>query len=394
MFIIEEFILNQKYNLVADANMPHIDQLFGEFANITKLSGRDIGASDVKNADALLVRSITNVNRSLLEASKVKFVGTATIGIDHLDTDWLDKNGISWSSAAGCNAAAVAQYVISGICYWLKSKPLKSLQTLTVGIVGAGNVGSELARCLDILNIQYKLCDPPLKKSGDNRTLHPIDDLLSCDVITFHVPITRSGADKTFHLIDHHLLQQLTSEQLLINAARGEIADNAALTQYLKNDASASVILDVFENEPQINFQLANQCLLSTPHIAGHTLEGKLRGSYLVYLAFCRCFNLPVKTQQSTLFPDNNIFDASCRIRSPNQNPNQSQNLRDALLALYDIEKDSRRLLTAEPTNLAEHFDEMRKNYVASFGDTPRRDYSGWRVENSTDRSLELLTSR
>jgi len=362
--------------------MPHIDRLFGEFANVTKLSGREITSADVKQADALLVRSITKVDQNLLDDSHVKYVGTATIGIDHLDTDWLALNSINWSSAAGCNAAAVAQYVISGICHWLKFHPSLNLQQLTVGIVGAGNVGTELARCLEILGVKYLLCDPPLERTDDSRVFHSIDKLLDCDVITYHVPITREGIDRTFHLVDKHFLQQLSSEQLLINAARGEVADNDALFDYLKEENSASVILDVFEVEPNVNYELAKLCLLSTPHIAGHTLEGKLRGSYLVYQAFCQCFGLPIAIKQNELFPDINHFDGALL------------DLSALLLSLYDIEKDSKRLLSVDKNDIAEHFDQMRKNYVNSFDELPRRDYSGWQIENCVEESINLLTSK
>lgn len=371
--------MTKKFNIVADENMPCVDELFGSLANIKKLSGREITANDLADADALLCRSITNVNQQLLQQSKVQFVGTATIGIDHLDVEWLDKNKISWSSAAGCNAAAVAQYVISGICYWLKQQGQKELQDITVGIVGAGNVGTELTRCLDILGVNYLLCDPPLKKAGDTRDLMSLEDIIKCDVITLHVPITQVGEHKTWHLIDEDFLNQLTDRQLLINAARGEVVDNKVLFQYLQKDEVASVILDVFEDEPDINPQLARKCLLATPHIAGHTLEGKLMGSYMVYQAFCHKFNLPLEVNVNTLFPDKNTMTSFV----------QSEN--EMLLAFYDISLDSQRFLSVSDEQMIQHFDQMRKNYINHFEVQPRRDYSGWKGNNDFSEKIKIL---
>ncbi len=371
--------MSKKYNIVADENMPCIDELFGPLANVKKLSGRKITANDLKDADALLCRSITKVDKQLLEGSNVKFVGTATIGIDHLDVNWLENNAISWSSAAGCNAAAVAQYVISGICYWLETVNKKKLQDLTIGIVGAGNVGSVLARCLDILEVNYLLCDPPLKRSGDKRLLEPIENLMKCDVISFHLPITHTTQDKTYHIIDNAFLSQLTEQQLLINAARGEVVDNKALVEYLSKEKSASVILDVFENEPNIDTDLARKCLLATPHIAGHTLEGKLRGSYMVYEAFCKFYKLPLLVQADELFPRKNKINISTKTES------------EMLLFLYDISKDSEHFLSVIDEKIPQHFDLMRKSYINNFLVQPRRDYSGWQKNINLNKRIRML---
>lgn len=367
--------------------MPHIQQLFSDIADIVSLPGRAINSDDLRDADALLCRSITLVNQDLLKETGVKFVGTATIGTDHLDIEWLNDNQIAWSNAPGCNAAAVAQYVISAVCYWLKNDKKKNLADICVGIVGAGNVGSELARCLEILSVRYLLCDPPLQRQGDPREFVDFSQILHCDVITLHVPITYHGVDSTFHLVDQSILNQLSEQQLLINAARGDIVDNQALNDYFINTeklAQVSIVLDVFENEPAINYSLAQQCLLATPHIAGHTLEGKSRGSYMVYQAFCEFFNLTATIKQAQLFPaenlvntqkfDNDVFDEG-----------------DFLLDIYDIENDTKRLMSVEAPQIAEHFDQLRKNYVSSESGRPRRDYSGWRSEGELNKPLTRL---
>ena len=358
--------------------MPHIELLFAQYANISQFPGRQIQAEDVRNADALLCRSITKIDQQLLKGSKVQFVGTATIGVDHLDIDWLKENGIGWANAAGCNADAVAQYVLSAIAYWLKtSEQVKPVNQLKIGIVGAGNVGKALARCLDILQIDYVLYDPPLARLNGSVAFAGFESVLCCDVISLHVPITFQGEDKTFHMFDQVVLNQLSSEQLLINASRGEVIDNAALYQYLNgNKKAAKVVLDVFENEPWIDLELAKLCLIATPHIAGHTLEGKSRGSYIIYRNFCQYFNLPIIINENQMLPPGNTLNIDLltldRIDWEGWGP--------LLLSVYNIHSDSLELLASTTENIGVHFDQLRKNYVDRYTLQPRRDYSGWHV--------------
>jgi len=370
----------KQYRIVADENMPAIEHLFGDLAEITRLDGRSINSTVLQNADALLCRSITSVDQSLLENTAVKFVGTATIGTDHLDIPWLESQKIesekigsgsiesekiNWANAAGCNAAAVAQYVLSAVAFWCKSYN-KPMQDVTIGIVGAGNVGTELARCLGLLSIKYLLCDPPLEQSGDPRQLVPMSDIMKCDVISLHVPIEKIGNYPTYHLIGSKELKQLSKEQLLINASRGAVIDNIALINSLSSSDSVKVILDVFEDEPNVSRQLLEQCLLSTSHIAGHTLEGKLRGSWLIYQAFCENFNIKNDKEESSIYP------------SPNQISLRDDNLISNLTAIYDIQSDSDALRFQDDEPIAVKFDRLRKNATQLANGNIRRDYSGW----------------
>jgi len=360
--------MNTPLRIVVDQNMPGIERLFGGIAEIIKADGRCISAETLKNADALLCRSITKVNSELLQNSKVKFVGTATIGTDHLDTDWLESNSIHWSNAAGCNAAAVAQYVLSAMAFWAKSTR-RLFDGLTIGIVGAGNVGTELARCLKFLGINYRLCDPPLKNSGDQRDFVDLEQILKCDVITLHVPINNNGRNPTRHLFSKTVLSRLTNSQLLINASRGAVIDNLALSDYLEQSKSASVILDVFENEPSVPQKLLNQCLLATPHIAGHTLEGKLRGSWMIYRAFCGVFELQEKCTEEDLYPEKNeIFLVD-------------KDITTQLLSLYDIQQESVAFRTKNTQSIAKRFDRLRQNATQMSNGRIRRDYSGWQFK-------------
>ena len=369
---VKKEVKKEVLRIVADENMPNVEQLFGKFGDVVLRPGREISRQDLIQADALLCRSITPVNKELLQATQVKFVGTATIGTDHLDIDWLNANKIHWANAAGCNADAVVQYVMSAVCYWFKVKTeteksfsLERLKDLTVGIVGAGNVGTRLASLLDQIGIKYLLCDPPLQRCGDKRKFSKLEEVLACDVITLHVPLNLDGEDKTHHLFDRLQLESLGSGQLLVNASRGAVIDNDALLDYLASPTAASVALDVFEGEPQINFSLVQECLLATPHIAGHTLEGKTRGSYMIYESFCEYFKLQREKELAQLLPLNNQLDTSFN------------SLAGMFLSIYDIAEDHRKLAQSTQDNIGKHFDYLRKNYVSSFK-VPRRDYTGW----------------
>lgn len=373
-----------KIKIVADENMPNVKQLFGGFGNVTLRPGREISRSDLIGADVLLCRSITAVDEKLLTGTPVKFVGTATIGTDHLDIDWLSANEIGWANAAGCNADAVVQYVMSAISYWIKvntetsrSFSFQRLKDITVGIVGAGNVGTRLASLLDQIGINYLLCDPPLQRTADERKFSSIQEIINCDVITLHVPLNLEGEDKTHHLFDRSQLKALGASQLLVNASRGAVIDNQALLDYLQSPMAANVVLDVFENEPKINFSLVQKCLLATPHIAGHTLEGKTRGSYMIYESFCEHFDLPKEKELAQLLPLSNQLEAGFN------------SLHSMFLSIYDIAEDHRKLTQSTQQNIDKQFDNLRKDYVSSFK-VARRDYAGWESKwgNMQDESF------
>ncbi|MDQ7048997.1 MAG: 4-phosphoerythronate dehydrogenase [Enterobacterales bacterium] len=369
--------------VVVDQDMPCVDKLFSTVAEVIKVSGREIAPIDVKNADALLCRSVTPVNQSLLKGSSVKFVGTATIGIDHLDTPWLNSKGIVWQNAAGCNADAVAQYVLSAIAFWC-NKFERDIHQLRVGIVGAGHVGSALVGCLEKLGIAYLLCDPPLAEQGDPRSFSSFEQVFQADVVTLHVPLTKTSdlgfkkAHNTYHLIDKKRLGQLVDSQLLINASRGAVVNNQALAVYLKQQDHAQVVLDVYENEPAIDPDIVKNCLLSTPHIAGHSLEGKVRGTWLIYKAFCEHFGLKVALEQNSLYPQANQANFSAK----------NMSLEQMLLHIYPIELDSKALKQVDHHQVSSSFDQARKNATQLANGMTRRDYSGWQFSEDSDFPL------
>lgn len=287
--------------IVVDQNIPGAE-VFARHGEVIRLAGRNMQAADVRDADALIVRSITKVGHKLLQGSKVSFVGTCTIGTDHLDIPWLDGQEVAWSNAPGCNARSVVEYVLAALRL-LSVRKQAPLAERCFGIVGVGEVGQRLANLLQGLGYQVLLCDPPRQHgsrapavtaeiSGEFVSL---DSLLEqADVICLHTPLIESGNWPTRHMLDAKRLERLRPGSWLLNAGRGPVIDNSALYEVLQQRKDLSVVLDVWEHEPRINSRLAAQCDLVTPHVAGYSLDGKIRGTELVYQAFCRHFALPV----------------------------------------------------------------------------------------------------
>ncbi|HBZ94060.1 MAG TPA: 4-phosphoerythronate dehydrogenase PdxB, partial [Pseudomonas sp.] len=273
--------------IVADENIPLLDEFFAAFGSIRRLPGRGITAADVRDADLLLVRSVTQVNRALLEGSRVRFVGTCTIGTDHLDLDYFAEAGIAWSSAPGCNARGVVDYVLGSVLTLAEREGVDPAARV-YGVVGAGQVGGRLVELLRGLGWQVRVCDPPRQaaEGGDFVSLERVIE--ECDVISLHTPLQRGGAHPTWHLLGAAQLAQLRHGAWLINASRGPVVDNAALRELLLDRESVHAVLDVWEGEPQVDLQLADLCTLATPHIAGYSLDGRQRGTAQIYQALCR----------------------------------------------------------------------------------------------------------
>ena len=271
-----------------DENMPFAQEFFSGLGELVPFSGRQLTPETVADADVLLVRSITQVNEVLLrENKKICFVGTATIGVDHIDQGYLKQRDIAFSAAPGCNAISVAEYVVSALVV-LSERYLLDLSSLTVGIIGAGNTGTRLSEKLDALGIKYYLSDPLLEQQGDQRDFVSLEQALSCDVISLHVPLTRHGAYPTYHLLNKDNLEKLSDKQILINACRGEVVDNQALLALKQQGHGLKLIWDVWEKEPDVLLPLIDFTEIATAHIAGYSLEGKARGSEMLYFELCK----------------------------------------------------------------------------------------------------------
>ncbi|KXS48672.1 MAG: erythronate-4-phosphate dehydrogenase, partial [Marinobacter sp. T13-3] len=292
--------------IVADENIPLLESFFTDIGEIRRVAGRHMTADDVRDADVLLVRSVTPVGPELLEGSRVRFVGTATIGTDHVDVDWLKEQGIGFSAAPGCNANSVVEYVLSVLSLHAERCGLADGNELSVGIVGVGNVGGCLARRLQRLGFKVLLCDPPRAEAegAEGPEFASLEEVLKCDVISLHTPLTREGSHPTYHMLDESRLSQLISNQLLINSGRGEVIDNQALKARLTQDNAPSVALDVWENEPGIDPELVDAVWLATPHIAGYSLEGKVRGTEMIYQALSHYLGLPVRKKAGQYLPE------------------------------------------------------------------------------------------
>lgn len=267
--------------IVADENIAYAAHFFAPLGELVLLPGRAIRRVDVQDADILLVRSVTSVSRDLLEGTAVRFVGSCTIGTDHIDSIYLQKNNIRFAYAPGCNARAVVEYVLSA----LSTLKVNIAAGEKIGIVGCGNVGGHLLRCLQAVGANVVGCDPFLV--GTALPLVSFEKILACDVICVHTPLTKTGLHPTFHLFDEEVINSLKPGTVLLNAGRGAVVDNDALLRRLQKQNDLRVVLDVWENEPAINPDLLKCVAIGTPHIAGYSAEGKLRGTEMVYDVLC-----------------------------------------------------------------------------------------------------------
>jgi erythronate-4-phosphate dehydrogenase len=365
--------------IVADENIPLVNEFFAGFGDISRLPGRTLSAQAVRDADVLLVRSVTQVDRALLEGSAVRFVGTCTIGTDHLDLRWLQAAGIQWASAPGCNARGVVDYVL-GSLLTLADLDGVALPQRRFGIVGAGQVGGRLAAVLRGLGWDVRVCDPPRQaaQGGDYCTLEEIIE--QCDVISLHTPLTRTGSHATWHLLDAPRLARLRPGAWLINAARGPVVSNQALKQVLRERDDLQAVLDVWEEEPQVDLALADLCVLATPHIAGYSLEGKQRGTAAIYQAFCAWQGQSPSIGLETLLPAPWLTQVSLDSRA-----DPAWALAMLCRGVYDPRRDDadfRRSLSEDPARQRAAFDALRKAYPE------RREIDGLRVEVQGDAPL------
>jgi len=276
--------------IVVDDKIPYIREKLALLADeVVYLRGADITADDVKDADALIVRTRTQCNQQLLEGSKVQLVATATIGFDHIDTDYLQQAGIAWTNCPGCNADSVAQYLECSLLLLEQEKGF-TLKDSTIGIVGCGHVGSRVETVAERLGMRVLVCDP-LLGNPDYVSMDVIER--ESDVITFHVPLTREGRYATFHLGNDDFFHRLTRVPYIINTSRGEVVDNDALLAALQEGRVKDAVMDVWEREPDLNLELLQRVFIGTPHIAGYSADGKVNADNMVIDALCRHFHLP-----------------------------------------------------------------------------------------------------
>lgn len=371
--------------IILDENIPLGSEFFGDLADIVRLPGRKITADDVKEADILIIRSVTQVNASLLKGSNVKFVGTCTIGTDHLDINYLDQQGIHWANAPGCNANSVVEYVYAALASmdvnWTKC---------SVGIIGCGNVGGLLYRRLKAQGVNLRCYDPNLS-IAENPDLTSLDDVLSCDIVSMHTPLVTDGTYPSYHLITTTELMKLRHGAVLINAGRGSVINNQDLFSVIQERTDLRVVLDVWEPEPEISIPLLEKVVIGTPHIAGYSYDGKMNGTEMIYLALCDFLKISPQKKLKALAPElkDNLLDAG--------HLNDSWAIaKHVILQAYNIDADNARLREAAQDSktknipINEGFDLLRKHYPK------RREFHNYRVkyhhaQQSTKEWLCLL---
>lgn len=347
--------------IVADANIPFVQECFSSLGDVTVMSGRDMTAAALAGADALLVRSITQVNESLLAGSAVKFVGTATIGFDHVDLDCLHTQNIGFASAPGSNANSAAEYIIAALLEVGRRHDVQ-LEGQSIGVVGVGNVGSLVVKKCQALGMRVLRNDPPLQRKTGAPNYVPIEALYDCDFVTFHTPLTREGVDKTFHLADEAFFSSLKEGAVLLNASRGAVVDSVALKRAIAEKRLAAVVLDVWENEPAIEVELLEAVDLGSPHIAGYSFDGKIAGLTMIYHAFCEHFGLSPKCDTSIFLPEPEV---PCIQLESGQRQDEAL-IAEAVEKVYSVKRDDenlRGIAKEEPSKRGPFFDALRKNY-------------------------------
>ena len=344
--------------IVADQAIPQVAEAFRGLGEVELIPGREINNSHLKDCDCLLVRTVTRVDEALLKHSSVRFIASATIGTDHIDKAALKRLDIGFANAAGCNAEAASEYVISGL-FALSQKNGFDPFERKAGIVGYGNVGKKLQEKLSALGIDYLLNDPPLQQQGNSdQPLVELEQLIAeCDFISLHTPLTREGDHPSYHLFDTDRLTKLRQGCLLVNAARGEVVDNQALLALLKQRDDLSVFLDTWENEPSISRELLGAVDLATPHIAGYSVEGRLRGTQMILDATCDYFAKTSTWRLQQLLPQASRLE----VKPADTKLEFWQNL---FQAHFNIWRDDAALrLGMNDDEFERHFDSLRRVY-------------------------------
>lgn len=367
-------------SVIIDAKIPFIKGILEPYANVRYMEGSDINTSAVAHADALIIRTRTRCNEQLLKNSPVRFIATATIGTDHIDTAWCDTHGITWTNAAGCNSGSVYQYIASALAWLLQNNEI-DLPNTTLGVVGCGHVGSKIARLGEITGMKVLVNDPPLERSLGGSFVS-LDYLLQqADIVTLHTPLTREGADKTFHLIDAARLDTMKPTAWLINSSRGEVVDGQSLERHLLHERIQGAILDVWEHEPDISSSLLQTVTLATPHIAGYSADGKATATRMSVQALSRHFGLPLNEWQPAFVPQppggtTMTIDAAGK--------SLAELYAEIILQTYDIADDTQRL-----RNAVSNFEKQRGDYPV------RREFHAYRLclKNAESRIAGIFTS-
>ncbi|MBK7981594.1 MAG: 4-phosphoerythronate dehydrogenase PdxB [Ignavibacteriae bacterium] len=355
--------------IIADDKIPFLKGVFEPVADIDYYSGKEINSEIVKNADALITRTRTKCNEELLDGSSIKLITTATIGYDHIDTKYCEENNIKWFNAPGCNSGSVKQYITSAL-FTIAEKEKFNLADKTIGIVGVGNVGSKIQNVAEALGMKILLNDPPRERKEGGKNFCSLDKIKNeSDIITFHVPLNKNGIDKTYQLADDLFFDQLKKKPIIVNSSRGEVVKTSSLKNAIKEGKISNVILDVWENEPEIDLELLDIVDIATPHIAGYSADGKANGTSVCVNAINEYFNLGLT---KNWFPENVPIAKNGNEISVNTKNKSEQNIfADIIFSTYKILEDDMRLRISPQT-----FEKQRGDYPI------RREFQNYIVKN------------
>lgn len=367
--------MTRKIRVVADDAIPFLKGVLEPFADVIYIPGEKISVKDIRDSDALLIRTRTKCNRELLEGSSVRFIGSATIGFDHIDSAYCDANQISWVNAPGCNAASVQQYIASALVFLALQKGL-DLCRKTLGIVGVGHVGSKVELLGRALGMNVLLNDPPRERVEMSNNFVSLDTLVRySDIISLHVPLTCEGPDATFHLFDKSLIAAMKKGAWLLNSSRGEVIDTEALKAALQEGHLGGSVLDVWENEPEPDPGIISLTTIGTPHIAGYSLDGKANGTARVVRELASRFGLPL----TQWYPGDSILSLPSPIPLMIKRESEQQKIYEIINSTYDIKSDNQ-LFKSNP-GLFEHY---RKRYQI------RRDFGSYCIECDLDSPISI----
>jgi len=364
--------------IIIDDKIPYIKGALEPFAEVVYLPGSQTTPEVVKEADALITRTRTRCNRQLLEGSNVKFIATATIGFDHIDTEYCREAGIQWTNAPGCNSGSVEQYIASALAV-LSQKHNFSLSGKTIGIVGVGNVGKKVARIAEAYGMKVLLNDPPRERAEGKGAFVSLAEILEqSDIITLHVPLNMTGEDKTFHLVDDAFFAKAKKKPFVINSCRGEVVETEALKKASQANQIAGAVIDCWENEPDIDRELLDRVDIATPHIAGYSKDGKANGTAMSVQAVSRFFGLGIDDWSC----QNVELPASTEITVDETGKSTEEVLKKVVLETYDIHEDDERLRLSPGS-----FEKQRGHYPV------RREFPVYSVTlgNSSPETMKRL---
>ena len=365
---------------IIDDKIPYVKGALETFGEVLYLSGPKTTPAIAKDADAIITRTRTICNKELLDGSKVRFIATATIGYDHIDTDYCDNAGIKWTNAPGCNSKSVEQYIASALFILAERKGFK-LKNKTIGVVGVGQVGSKVARVCELFGMKVLLNDPPRERVEGSEKFCSLNYIIeNADIITLHVPLNMQGEDATFHLANETFFKSLKRKPIVFNSCRGEVLDSVSAKSAIKDGLISGLIVDCWENEPDIDLELLDMVDLATPHIAGYSKDGKANGTSLSIQAVSRFFGLGIDDWKATDVE----LPVETIISIDGTGFDNEEIIARAVLATYDIRIDDH-----DFRSNPELFEKLRGDYYV------RREYPVFTVvaKNVSNEVIEVLES-